>query len=140
MRKASQILFLVGAILAVIGVFFSILMGVLFLVAPEAEFIQEVIDRIVEEAHVSEKAAEELVKIISATSGIALFIEAALCGVGAFFGFKAVKEGKANTTLCVLNIVFGALSSIYVLIVGAIFGLIANNQEEKQQKNEIEQQ
>ena len=126
MRKASRILFLVGAIVSCVYAFCLLVVGVVLVVVPNTEVFVEAV--------VQEVGPEKLqaIQFVMIFYGVLSLIGIPFCGVNAFFGFKSFKEEKASKVLCILNIVFGALS-VWVNVVGGIFGLIANGQDRRRE-------
>ena len=125
MRKASKILFLVGAIVSIVAGVVCLITGLILVILPNTEAFME--------AMIREKVTQddiEVVRLALVLYGTMCLIGVPFCGVNSFFGFKAFRAEKPCTSLNVLNIVFGALT-IYVNMVGAIFALIANGQEER---------
>ena len=126
MRNASKVLFLVGAILSIVSAVVCLVTGIVLLVIPNS---QSFIDAIY-----SDMSAEEakLLQACLVASGVMTLIGIPFCAANSFFGFKAFREQKPSTVICVLNIVFGALSCL-VNVVAGIFALVANGQEERRE-------
>ena len=125
MRKASKILFLVGAIVSIVAGVVCLITGLVLVILPNT---QEFIDAMVREGVTQDDI--EVARLALVLYGTMLLVGVPFCGVNSFFGFRAFRQEKPCTALNVLNIVFGALT-IYVNMVGAIFALIANGQEER---------
>ena len=125
MRKASKILFLVGAIVSIVAGVVCLIAGLVLVILPNT---QDFVDALVREGVTKDDI--EVVQLTMILYGTMLLIGVPFCGVNSFFGFKAFRDEKSCTALNVLNIIFGALT-VYVNMVGAIFALIANGQEER---------
>ena len=125
MRKASKIFFLVGAIVSIVAGVICLIAGLVLVILPNTEAFME--------AMIREKVIQddiEVVRLAMILYGTMCLIGVPFCGVNSFFGFKAFREEKPCTALNVLNIIFGVLT-VYVNMVGGIFALIANGQEER---------
>ena len=142
MKKAANILFLVGFIL-------SIVMGVGMLIASVVCIVLGAVpafkDALVEFAqrYAPEQAAADIdlaIQIAQATliaCGVVYLIVAAFAVPSALFAFKA--RNSDNRTYFILNIVFGVLACVEVNVVGAIFALIKGDTiENKPQDNVVE--
>ena len=133
MRKASQILYLVGAILAIVCAVSFLVVGGVYLGLGIAGLVNT--DAILD--YIRQKDPQSLVTntdVIAACTillvfGIFFLVEIPFCVVASILGFKARKTG--TKVLAILNIVFGVLSSTTPLVVGGIFNLIANKKEER---------
>ena len=143
MRKASQILYLVGAIISIVWAAMFLIFGITFIVlggvcvGHEAEFLQKAIEEMPE---LEGKLTIEMVGAVIGTMigcGVWFVLEAGLCGVGSFFAFKANKEG--SRALAITNIVFGILGLTVAPLVGGVFNLIADQKEDNQKVEEVKE-
>ena len=143
MRKASQILYLVGAIISIVWAAMFLLCGIAFIVlgavcvGHEAEFIKQAVEQMPE---LEGKLTIEMVDAVIGSMigcGVWFILEAGLCGVGSFFAFKANKEGSRG--LAITNIVFGILGVTFVPAVGGVFNLIADQNEDNQKVEEVKE-
>ena len=131
MRKASQILYLVGGIIAIVcAVAFVIVGGVYVGIGAAGAANKDLVIEYIKQTQPGIEITEELVIATCATliaTGVWFLIEVPFAALSAVFAFKARKEGTKK--LAILNIVFGVLGVTIVPVVGAIFNLIANSQE-----------
>ena len=137
MRKASRILYLIAAILSIFVAVNALIGGIVLIVIPNSEafiaaFIEAYNNDPVEGLTVLQ--ALEALQAALISCGIFCIIAACFAGFNSFLGFKAHHEAKPSKALNILNIVFGVLSCVEVNIVGAIFALVADGQEERQPK------
>ena len=133
MRKASKILFLIGGIVAIVAAVVWLIWGIVLFILPNTEAFEEAIKQAMKEnPDVSEELLRATLQGTLIGGGVSLIFETVCCALSSFFAFKAYKQEKPSTALCVLNIVFGALS-VEVNLVGAIFALIANGQDERRE-------
>ena len=131
MRKVSQILLLVGGILAIVcAVSLLVTSIILFAGSPIAK---QVLEPIFEQQGITDPEKITLaIQIASITMGV-FFLIMALCGVpAAVVSFAARK--KQSKGLLIACIILNWLSGSYFGIAGGIVGLIANSKESKQQK------
>ena len=131
MRKASKILFLIAGIYSIVCAVTYLVFGILFVVIPNSEVWADVIKDLSAKYPDLNADAAEILKGTMIFCGVCCFIEVFLAGCNSFFGFKAWKEEKPVRALQVLNIVFGAISGVLVNVVGGIFSLVADGQEER---------
>ena len=124
MRKASKILFLVGAIVAIVAAVTLLVTGLILIIIPNTDAFVDVVGK---QATPEELQAAQAALIICGSFCLAGI---PFCALDSFFGFKAFKSEKPSVTLNVLNIVFGVLS-VYVNIVAGIFALVADGQEQR---------
>ena len=127
LKKAANILFLIGAIVAIVVGVCYLLTSVVFLVLGTSEaFRQAVIEAINSgSAKTDLPSPEEAANVLQAfflTSGIILLVPAACSIPSCIFSFKA--RNSDNKAFFVLNIVFGILGSTIVNVVGGVFGLV----------------
>ena len=131
MRKASKVLFLVGAILSIVWAVCYLAFGLVGVILPNSEAWNEAVKEIMKNNPDIKEADIEGIKTVLVVYGVLSLVSVAFAGVNSFFGFKAWKQEKSSKALNVLNIVFGVLSSVFVNLVGAIFAFVANGQEER---------
>ena len=141
MKRAANILFLVGAIL-------SIVMGVSMLIAAVTcivlgsvpafrDALVDLIQRYTpEQAAADIEAGLQIAQITMIACGVVYLIVAAFAVPSAYFAFKA--RNSDNRTYFILNIVFGVLACVEVNVVGAIFALIKGDTVENKQDNVVE--
>ena len=129
MRKASKILFLVGAIVAIVAAVTCLVTGLVLVIIPNTDAFYEI--AIKDNTPEQVQAAQAALVICGSVTLFGI----PFCVADSVFGFKAFKQERPSVTLNVLNIVFGALS-VYVNIVGGIFALIADGQEDRRAKAE----
>ena len=139
MRKASQILLLIGAIISiVVTVIFLVLAGFFMISGTSAEAKQIIAEGIRNGSitvnvpgAVTEAEKVEAVQATYVVLGV-MFIFFALFGiVNTVLAF--ISRSKKSTGLFVCNIVFGFLSGTEVTLLGGIFGLVANSNEKNSQ-------
>ena len=116
LRKIGRILLLVG------GIFSLLAMGLCFLLAI-ASFVLPAFG----EQIAGENA--QFVMIGGIAGGVVLLIAAVLCLVAGVVGIKGFKTHEKGNY--VANIVFGVLTAEWLLIAGAVLGLIALAKEKK---------
>lgn len=127
MKRAANILFLIGAILSIVAAASYFICSIVFIVLGTSPALREAIIESINsgQATTTLPSAEEAATFMQATfvaTGIVMFIPA-LCAIpSAIFAFKARNSDKK--VFFILNIVFGVLSSATVNVVGAIFALI----------------
>ena len=127
MKRAANILFLIGAILSIVAAASYFICSIVFIVLGTSPALREAIIESINsgQATTTLPSAEEAATFMQATfvaTGIVMFIPA-LCAIpSAIFAFKARNSDKK--AFFILNIVFGVLSSAAVNVVGAIFALI----------------
>ena len=133
MRNASKILLIVGAIVSIVVAVIFLIVGAIMAVAaavPTSEIVAQIQNGTI--TTTASGTAEQQAEAFKAMStGLAAFFLI----VGVFNIVNTVLAFVANAKkakgLYIANIVFGVLSLTEVTLVGGIFGLIANGQEEK---------
>ena len=131
MRKASNIILLVGAIISIVTALIFLIMGIVFTLAgqlPTEEVIKGLSDGTYTTT-ISGTPEEQALAIKAVSTGLGVFFLLATVFniVNTVLAFVA--RSKKSTGLYVANIVFGVLSMTEVTIVGGIFGLVANSTE-----------
>ena len=124
MKKASEVLFKISTILG------AICAGIILAVSPfelVLGFSPRIHEMLVEAYN---DAFATLIQTICAVTGILLVIIGILCVVASILGVRLRKQAIRGSLIAA--IVIGAIS-IDTLIVGAIFGLIALNKEDKRE-------
>ena len=137
MRRASQILFLVGMILSIVAAVGCGISAIVCFVAGGDPKIGEMIAKGLAEAmeaanYNGSVSAEELAKLIQGAyigGGIACLFVTGFAIANAVFSAKA-KDGRPTRTISILCIVFGILSDVIVTVVGAVFALICDSREQ----------
>ena len=123
MKKASQILYIVSAILGIIVV------GTL--VATGAAVLKNghLLDDLIKQAGYDPASipAEQFAMIVT-TVAVVFFVSAAFPLISTILAVAGIFK-KAGKGLHIANIVFGALGGTYVVILAAIFGLIAKDKK-----------
>ena len=127
MKKAANILFLVGAIFAIVWAVGYLVGGIVTAVISGSQVFK---DTFVETAHRADpeataetiEAAYLVVQYVLVSSSVFCFVCFAFCIPSAIFSFKA--RNSDNKVFFILNIVFGILSWTIVNVVGAVFALI----------------
>ena len=126
MKKASNILFLVGGILSFVWMAFEIIGGIIFAIFAGPDAKQVIIDGLNDGTITSsfEGTPEEVATLIQGMFimfAVMMFIFAVFALVNGILALKAKKDpAKTN---CIINIVFGFLSGVLVNTVGGILGL-----------------
>ena len=130
--KVSKVLMTVGAILEIVAAVSVFICGVVFFVlaAPALkDFVLELIDKGVIKVHNNTGVSnEEILTIIQGAFiavGVTLILLVPLFVVAAVIGFKG-REPKDRGIL-IANIVMGAITSEYFLLVAGILGVIFFN-------------
>ena len=131
MRKASKVLFLVGAILSIVSAVYYLVFGIIFVVIPNTDAFADFLAEAQKNGTTLPEGGEDVVRGVFIGLGVCFLLLTVFGGINSFFGFKAFKQAKPSRALNVLNIVFGVLASVFVNLVGAIFALIADGQEER---------
>ena len=135
MKKASNILFLVGEIVSVIVAVVYITCGSLFAVYSSPDKTDEIIYGIEHEIiHSGFKGTVEeqayFIQVLFLTLAIVFFIMLAIVLIN--LAVTIIARRNTTKTTCILNIVFGTLSGVEVNLVGGIFGLISTIRENKE--------
>lgn len=132
MRKASEILLIIGAILSFVGAFFSAIASIplFFFASNEAKemIVQGINDGTI---HVSgfDGSAEQLASIVQGIF-LAIAIVALVCVIPMIVaGILALLAKKKQTTgLYVSSLVIGIIfGGNVILLIGSIFGLVENS-------------
>ena len=127
LKKAANILFLVGAIFAIVWAVGYLVGGIVTAVLGGSQVFK---DAFIEAAQKADpeataetiEAAYALVQSTLISSAVFCFICFAFCIPSAIFSFKARNSDKK--AFFILNIIFGVLSWTIVNVVGAVFGLV----------------
>ena len=127
MKKAANILFLVGAIVSIVAAVTALSTAIVFLVLGSSASLRDAIIASIESGQsstdaASPEAAAQIVQLTFTCTGAMLLVPAVCAVPSAIFAFKA--RNTDNHAFFVLNIVFGLLSGVEVNVVGAIFALI----------------
>ncbi|MCR5078556.1 MAG: hypothetical protein K6B65_01350 [Bacilli bacterium] len=134
MKRASQILLLIGEIVEIVGAAVLLLLGIGFLVFALPSMTDVLIEGLengsIQTSFVGTN--EEAARMIQATfSGVSvlMFVLAAFSAVGAIITIFA----RRNPTLSLLvaTIILGIISGTEVAAVGAIFGIVSTTKEEQ---------
>lgn len=131
MRKASDIILLVGAIVSIVCAVTFLIIGIVFAMLgqlPTEEIIQAINEgKYTTDVPGTPEQKALAVKSVLTGTGVFFLIVGVMSIVNAVLGFVA--RAKHSLGLYVANIVFGVLSLTEITLVGGIFGLIANGQE-----------
>lgn len=136
MRKASEILFLVGMILSIVLAVSYFTSAIACIVVGSVPAVR---DAIIEGLNKANEAgntnfnAEQLASFIQGGiigSGVSLFFVCGFAVANAVFSAKA-RRGKPTRTIAILNIVFGILSDVIVNVVGAVLSIIQDGRDER---------
>lgn len=123
MKKVSQILYLVSAILGVVVIGSYVFAGCAVLANGH------LLDAIIKQAGQDPETIDpEVFKTIVTTVAVVIFALAIFPLISTILAIAGTSK-KAGKGLHIANIVFGALGGTYVVIVAAIFGLISRNRE-----------
>ena len=139
MRKASKIIYLVGAIVSIVVAASFLIWGIVTIVIPNSDiFVQDFIETYNANPTKGVTAEEALraVQGVMIACGVFLILGACCGVVNSVLAFKAHHAEKPSKVLNILNIVFGVLSCVEINIVAAIFAFVANGQEERHQQVE----
>jgi len=134
MKKASDILLLIGGIVsAVLILIYVVLAGVFFFAASDAA--RELLISAYESGNfvtdIPVGSAEEALMVfqpIFTVYGVMMVVFAVMAVVNAIIAFTS--RGKQTKVGLILNIVFGLLSGVTVNAVGGVLGLIASGKRE----------
>lgn len=138
MKKASDIILLVSAILSILAVVGYLLAGILCIKFSQTQYKDYYVE-LIENGKIEIgflKTTEEKAKFVMRLIyllGIYLLVLIIPSVVSSFLSFRVRTDSTIG--LYVTNIVFGVASSNYVAIVGSIFGLIALNQMKNKEES-----
>lgn len=138
MKKASEILLLIGFILAIIGAVSLLICAIVFFVLGSPSMREAIIEGINNGTIVVNGysgSAEEIANVYQAAmlgSGFGMLVGMAVEIAGAIVCFMARQRKKQG--LYIATIVLGALGAGACLIVGAIFGIVALGQQPAQEQ------
>lgn len=130
LKKAANILFLVGAILAIVWAVGYLAGGIATAVLAADPTVKDLFFEAAQKADPQAtaetiEAAYMLFQTGLTSSSVFCFICLAFCVPSCIFAFKA--RNSDNKAFFILNIVFGILSWTIVNVVGAVFALIKGN-------------
>ena len=128
MKKASNILYIVGLVLLAVGIIESLVGGVVTLLLARPMFDNVI--NIIKEYGVDVPEIDFNLFLISFISGwvSSLVFSGAAMTISAIAYYKYVKEEPSNTPH-IMMIVAGALGGGGILIAGGVLGLIAHKKE-----------
>jgi hypothetical protein len=135
MKKASNYILLAGIIYSFVVVVTLCVLAGIFLSFNNPDGKQAIIQGIQDGTfHTSftgstEEQAEQVI-ILFVALAIIFFVMAFFALINAFIAIMG--KSKKTKGLYILNIVFGAISGVYVNAIGAIFGLVALAREPKE--------
>lgn len=132
MRKASDIVLLVGGIVEILATITFLALAIVFMVLASpasAEIIKEGLENGTITTSFTGSVDEQvaLIQLAFKAVGVVFVVLTVFSLIGCVVSFLA--KAKKTNPLYVLAIVFGAVST-YVPLVGGIFGLIANKRGE----------
>ena len=132
MRKASDIVLLVGGIVEILATITFLALAIVFVVLASpasAEIIKEGLENGTITTSFAGSVDEQvaLIQLAFKAVGVVFVVLTVFSLIGCIVSFLA--KAKKTNPLYVLAIVFGAVST-YVPLVGGIFGLIANKRGE----------
>ena len=142
LKKAANILFLVGMIFAIVWGVGYLIGGIVTAVLGGSQVFKEAFIEAASKADPEAtaetvEAAYLLVQGSLIGSAIVCFICCAFCVPSAIFAFKA--RNTDNKAFFVLNIIFGILSWTIVNVVGAVFALIKGDTVVEEAPAQIEE-
>lgn len=134
MKNASKILFLVGGIVSIFAAVVYAITGAILAALSNPDYRDAIAQQIREGRMQSDiqgtpEQIAEAIQVFYLVLGIVFIVLAALCVANAVISFLA--RGKESKPMFILNIVFGALSSTTINLVGGILALVAAGQEER---------
>ena len=138
MKKASDILLLVGGIVAAVCIFIYLLCGVMFTVMSLpfftpyiAEGIREgIVTTAMGDISMSPEELAALIQMLFTVYAVIFYIITVFTVVSCIFAFSARKA--QSSAMYILNIVFGVIGCTVVNTVGGILGLIALKKSRQQ--------
>ena len=128
LKKAANILFLVGAILSIVIAAGLLISAIACFVIPSIPEVKTLLVEAIEKGTVHSDipgTPEDIANIILGSLlgfGVFFIITAVFTAVNAIMAFKG--RNSSSKAIFILNIVFGVLGCTYVNVVGAVFGLI----------------
>ncbi len=136
MKKVSNILLLIAGIYSIVCVATFLILGILFVVASSDACKEQIIEMLergtLTTSYVGTPQEQaQFIQTVYSVLGITMLVVCVFQFINVFLSFVARK--KETKPLYILNIVFGVLSMVVVNVVGAIFGLIALNQNTEAQ-------
>ena len=134
MKVASRILFLIGGIASFVNAGMLLIMTWIFGIF-EFPFIRNLMIEAMESGEASTTAdspemAARIVQISFAICIVLFIIYAALCLVNGILSLKARRNPTKQ--MCIINIVFGLISGVYINTVGGFLGFFSIRREENQ--------
>lgn len=136
MKKVSNILLLIAGIYSIVCAATFLILGIVFVVA-SSDACKEQIIEMLERGNLTTsyvgtpQEQAQFIQTVYSVLGITMLVVCVFQFINVFLSFAARK--KETKPLYILNIVFGVLSMVEVNVVGAIFGLIALNQNTEAQ-------
>ena len=119
MKKASQVLYLVSVILGVLTIGGLVAYGCAILANGH------LLDAIIKQAGYDPASipAEQFTMVVTVVA-VVFFVSAVFPLISTILALAGMRK-KAGKGLHIANIIFGALGGVYLVILAAIFGLIA---------------
>ena len=128
MKKASKILFLIGAIVTILqAIFFVIIAGVSFYAAAAAqsEAIPEWVIKLIQQIMQDNQCTKEQAVASIATVGVIFIIEFALCIPCIVLSFISANKEKRGLGLLIVSTVFAGAAWSPISLVGGILGIVS---------------
>lgn len=134
MRKASDILLIIGAIFSILGAIGCLIATIVLFVMASPEYTQYIIDAI--------KAGTVKTDIPGTPEEIAAIIQAGIrigaiaCIFALLFEIAAavlafVAKAKGTTGLYIASLVLGVLAGHVLILLGSIFGLVSGSEQKQ---------
>ena len=138
MRNLSKIFLLIGGIFGILSILGLLVCAGLMLYTSKNmpdETMLEVFEPILNlyVPHFTDAQKLEFLRVFMNSMFVTCLVEAALTVAAVALSFAS--RGKTNTGLFVATIVFGVLAGFIIFVIlGAIFGIVANGQESRRQR------
>ena len=131
MKKASDILLLIGGIVAAVCIFAYLMCGVVFMILSMpfftpylAEGIREgIVHTSMGDINMTPEEIAALIQLLFIIYAVVFYVITAFTVVSCIFAFRARKA--QSSAMYILNIVFGVIGCTVVNTVGGVLGLIA---------------
>ena len=126
MRKAGNVVLIIGGVLALIGIIFTILVGVMFINIGNPDYANQVREAIQQAypSYTAEQVNQVMTQLTSMSAGMGIFmiVLAVFELIGAVLAFITAKI--QNKVMYVLCLVLGILTGNLFFLIGGILGLI----------------
>lgn len=140
LRKISKILYLVGGILAFVGAAISVVAGIVCLILGALPQIHDALVQGFEQGTINSTInatpAENasFTQIMLLVSGILMLIFSLFNVVAGVFSL--ISRNKKSLALSIVCIILGFIAEGYIIIGGAVVGIIANSRENDKTKDD----